>query len=501
MSAFAEKAGHEFIFFDTANYTADKNKESYGGYKSRNSRISLEFKHIKNKSVMPSKRPINTLLQDLESKISGQKIDVIGFSSFSDDWPFALFLIRNVRAIFPDVPIIVGGIHATIVPEQVIKHSEVDMVCIGEGEMPLVELLDSIDNGDIDLGIKSLWIKHRGKIYRNSVGRLLQLNSDMPMPDWTLYSDINFYYPFEGKLFRRGSVSVGRGCPYFCNFCINDFYKRIYPKKDKYLRFKSLSCLIDEIAYLKDKYKLEFLRFWDEVFLAMPGEYLSEFADIYRKEIDLPFTIETTANTINDRNARILVEMGCRSVSIGVETSNEKLRMKILNKPIGNENYDRCFHILTDYKLRKVANFMFFLPHQKLDDMWNDVYACEKWKIDHPSARIFYPYLGTSLREYCMRNDMLDLAVLQKVEDEESVREIGDLNNSYITFLDTPLKIDPETKKKGKMLLDNFVLFQETESWAHPKLQALFARNDVQANDMLKKIECEIYKKRFGEKP
>lgn len=497
--AFAKKAGHEFILFDTANYTSDQNLESYRIYKEYKSSIDLEFKRIKNTDLRYSKKPLTTLLPDLEDQILTQKIDVVGFSSFSDDWPFALFLIRKVRTMLPDVPIVVGGVHATVAPEQVIRHREVDIVCIGEGEYALVELLDSIDKGRLKLDIKNLWIKNENEIIRNPLRPLLQFNDEVPILDWTLYNDNNFYYPYEGKIYRRGSVFVGRNCPYSCSFCINNYLKSIYPIKESgHSRTKSISYLIREIAYLKEQYNLEMLRFWDETFLAVPFNYLKEFAEAYKKEIGLPFTIETTAQTIKHENAKILAEMGCKSVSIGVETSNEKLRAGILNKPIRNEAYNRCFEILSEYGLRKVANFMFFLPEQSVDDMWNDVNSCKEWGIDHPSARIFYPYAGTSLREYCIEKNMVDTDMLREIENEESVRDITDLKSNYATFQDTVLKVTPETKKEGMMILDNFILFQESELSMRDHLKQLVIKNDDFSKELLREIESKIYEKRFG---
>ncbi|MBN1526097.1 MAG: B12-binding domain-containing radical SAM protein [Candidatus Omnitrophica bacterium] len=500
MSAFAKKAGHKFIFFDTADYTSDKAAASYRSYKDK-PRIDLEFRAIKNKEVMPRKKSIMSLLGDLRGAIVNRKIDVIGFSSFSDDWPFALFLIRKVRAMVPDIPIIVGGVHATVRPEQVIKHDEVSMVCVGEGELALVDLLDAIDSGKTDTSIKNLWIKKDGKVIKNPLRPLMQFSDDVPMLDWSMYNDANFYYPFEGKLYRRGSVFIGRGCPYVCNFCINDLFGRIYGGESRRPRFKSLSYLTDELLFLKERYDLEFLRFWDETFLSMPKDYLSKFASIYKKSIALPFTIETTAQTINRDNARMLAEMGCRSVSVGVETSNERLRKKVLNKPISNEAYERCFEIITEYGLRKVANFMFFLPHETLEDMWQDVRLSGKWGIDHASARIFYPYAGTELREYCMKEGMIDLNALNRIEDEGSVRDMDYLNENYITFEDTVLKVDPKTKEEGKRLMDNFILFQETEPAMRDEVKRLLTAADSEAARGLRDLEYRVYKKRFNEEP
>jgi radical SAM superfamily enzyme YgiQ (UPF0313 family) len=496
LSAHAKRAGHDIVFFDTACYSS--HPQSSLEYKDCKSRIDLEFRQIKDKSTLPDKRPISTLLLDLEQVIRSGSIDIIGFSTFSDDWPFTLFLIKKVRSIAPDMPIIVGGIHASLVPEQVMAHPEVDMVCVGEGEAALVELLNAIEGGCIKTSVENIWAKKDGVLLMNRLRPLTDFEKDTPMLDWTSYTDMHFYYPFEGKLYRRGSVSLGRGCPYSCNFCINDALRRRYPGSGNHFRVKSVAYVIKEIAYLAEAHNLEFLRFWDETFLAMPPGYIAQFATAYKREIALPFTIETTAQTMNRENARMLTEMGCQSVSVGVETSNETLRMKILNKPTRNEAYEKCFAVLTEYGIRKVGNFMFFLPHQTLDDMWNDVRISARWKIDHASARIFYPYPGTGMREYCLKNDMINLSLLKEYEDENSVQSIDDLGKSYLTFRDTVLNVDNVTRKAGRMILDNFVLFQETDPGRHKWLSESLD-GSAGVPDEVRELEHAIYKKKFGE--
>lgn len=499
ISAVLKNGGHQFFFFDTSHYSNLGNIESAGSFRESKPRIDLEFKQIK--ESLPQKKDIQQLIPELEKTIENHSIDIIGISCFSDDWPFALFLIRFIKEKFPDFPIIVGGIHAIVAPEQVIKHPEVDIVCIGEGEFALLELLNSIDKNKVDLSIKNLWIKDNGKIHKNTMRELLTFDNEFPFLDWSFYNNTNFCYPYEGRLYRRGSVSCRRGCPYGCAFCINDYYKNIYGKQSRAFHLKSIDYVIEEILYLKETYDLDMLRFWDETFLAMPDSYFVELSERYIKEVGLPFTIETTANTVNRKRLKLLAEMGCKSISVGIETTNEDLRKGLLNKKISNDTYEKCFKLIKEFGLRVAGNLMFFLPHQTLEDMWRDVYTCQEWQIDHPSARIFYPYLGTQLRNYCQKNGMLNLELLTKIEDENSISSLDCLFDNWVTFQDSVLNIQPEVKNEGSMVLDNFVLFMETPTWMHEMLKKFLQKQNSNANEFLKEIEHAVYIKRFGDEP
>jgi len=502
LASFAKKAGHEFSLFDCSHYSWTTTKETYSNFRYLNNRIDLEYKHVNGDVSIAIKRKAQNLILDLQQKIEGEQVDLIGISTFSDDWPFALFLIRHIHSKFTNIPIIVGGIHATAAPEEVIKHPEIAMLCVGEGEMPLVELLNSIDKGKLNLSIKNLWIKHEGEIIKNPLRPLMEFQENFPCLDWSIYNDTNFYYPYEGKLYRRGSVFLKRGCPYKCTFCINDTYYRMYDEEKISLHYlKSVEYAIREISYLNKEYDLEFLRFWDETFLALPYKYLVHFSELYVKEINLPFTIESTANTVTRKKLSLLADMGCKSISIGVETSNESLRKKVLKKRISNLAYEKCFEMMDEFGLRKVANFMFFLPHQTLNDMLQDIQLSKKWGIDHPAARSFYPYIGTSLRDYCIENDMVCLDRLKEIEDENSVQSIECVSDKFSTSQDSVLKFSDKIKHEGIMLLSNYILFQETPDWMYNMLKKHILMNDKLSNKIIYEIEYYLYMKRFGDKP
>ena len=494
IAAHVKQAGHAFALFDSARYSpvlqqVDCANDFY------TPPISLQFKPFANGIVsLPAKLPLQDLVSDLIRSIEGLHPDVIGFSCFSDDWSFALFLIRHIHTLYPHIPLVVGGVHATINPSQIIKHPQITAVCIGEGERPLVELMDSLAAGSINTTIRNLWFRSGHDIIRTPPRPACSLQERAPYADWEMYDDIHFVYPYEGKLYRRGSVNLSRGCPYACRFCINDFYLRLGYR----VRYKPIDFAIAELKHLKETYRLEFLRFWDESFLAVPEAYLREFAHYYTLEVNLPFTIETTANTITNEKAALLVDMGCQSVSIGIETANEDYRRKFLKKNVTNEHINRAFSILARHNIRRVANFMFLLPNQTIKDMYLDIRYCQELHIESPSPRIFYPYLGTGLREYCLEHGLINMELLNHFEDEEAIQSLEDLDGQYATFKGTVLNFSDSDVKESTILLENFIMLQETPTWLHRWLLGLLYSNTYEARIALDGISTSIFNKRYA---
>lgn len=502
ISAHLKLAGHRFDLFDCAAYAPAP--ERGAGQQSRSladSPVPLVFRPLKDGTRIPGRRDIALLTADLTERIRNTGPDVIGFSCFSDDWPFTLWLIRLIHRQFPEIPLIVGGVHATLAPQEVLRHPEIAAVCIGEGESALVELLESLGGKDLDTSVHGFWFRRGGVIQKNPRRPPLEYDDRTPFLDWNMFEDFHFIYPFEGELYRRGSVSLSRGCPYSCSFCVNDFFKSDKTVGQHRVRRKSIEYAIEELVHLKTTHHLEFLRFWDETFLALPLSYLETFGREYSDRVGLPFTIETTADSITRPKASILKEMGCRSVSIGVETSSDDQRRRLLNKRITNTQYARAFSILHDLGIRKVANFMFLLPHQTVAEMHECIRLCAEWQVESPSPRLFYPYKGTALREHCLRDGLIDTMRIEQLEDEDQVRSLDGLAAEYMTFQDTVLRIPEETKRESLLLLNNFVLLQEMPQWLHGWILDLLRHEarDRRTATIVQELRKAVFDKRYGE--
>lgn len=482
LSALAKQKGHDFKLFDLCNYNFDFADENVVG------ESLLEFKKVTNPERAPKreKRHKEAAIKDFMDVLETYHPDIIGFSAFSSDVFFGKYLFKRVYKQF-DIPVIAGGVYPTVDSEDAIAQPWVDMINVGQGEESFMELLDSYQNtGTFDTSIKNIWFKKDGKIIRNPLRPPLTSLDSLPYFDWSIYEDYHFYRPFVGNLYRYGSVEISRGCPLDCTFCINSYLPRLYGMRS-YVT-KSVDRAISEIVYLKDKYNLEFFRFQDENFLLKKMDYLKSFVQEYRKKVNLPFLISTTASSVTEEKVEILKDMNCVNVGIGLETGNEGLRTKVLNKKVPDKDYRRAYKLINDAGIRTAAQIMFGIPHETVNDYPLTIKLVKDWNVDTAHVAIFYPFKGSRLREYAIEENLL------------SEKEITEFENSTpisTRVSKTLLKFSQEQIRKMDHYRRFFTVYKELPEWLWPLVDACQEDNEFsrRLSSVLRQL---VYKKRFS---
>lgn len=299
--------------------------------------------------------PINNedidILLDLLMK---QKPDLIGFSLRTMFLNTAIKLTENIRSKI-NAPIIYGGIAATSEPERCLEYA--DMVCIGEGEYSMLELANLLDKGEFLLSIKNLWMRHNGKIYKNTLLSLEQDLDKIPFPD---YESKNKFLIFNSKLIENdpsiGNMSrftyelvTSRGCPFACNYCCNDLLKSLYAGQ-RFLRRRSVRNVIDELKEAKIKYNIKSVLFKDEIF-TFGLKWIQEFVSAYKKEIGLPFWCYTHPSFADEQILHLLKDSGMFSITMGIQSGSEDMLYKIFNRPTPYQKIIEAAFILEKLKL------------------------------------------------------------------------------------------------------------------------------------------------------
>src|SRR4030042_114492 len=254
-----------------------------------------------------------------------------------------------------NIPIVYGGVHATISPEDCIKFA--DIICIGEGEEAIIDLANAVEkNKPIDK-IKNLWVKkNNSQIIKNPVRDLIDNIDKFAMPDY----EINNHYILDKGRIRKffeydldGAIFflTGRGCPYGCDYCSNSLLNELYKgKRKKILRWHSPEYIIKGIIELKRKFpSLNYFDIRDDTFSWRTKEDIEQFCNLYKKEIEMRFKCLGDPKTIDEEKISLLVNAGCTDIIIGIQGS-EKTNSEIYHRNQKDEDVLRASKILNKYK-------------------------------------------------------------------------------------------------------------------------------------------------------
>lgn len=326
--------------------------------------------------------------------------DLVGFPCFTGSHKWAIEFARKLKKNL-NVKTIFGGPHPTFFPE-IISEDGVDIICIGEGENALLEIANKFDKKQDYTDVHNCWFKVDGKIVKNEVAPLIENLDTLPFPDRDLYYK---RYPYLNR-FKKAFLTT-RGCPFKCSFCFNHALQKIYSGKGKYVRRRSIDNVLEEIKYTKERYGLKIVYFQDDTFI-LDKEWVNEFSDRYKEEINLPFFCLIRADVVSEDIIRDMASAGCSRVFWGIESGDEKMRIELLKKGITDKQIYRTAMLLKEYKIRFRTYNMLGFPGETLQQAFETIKINSKIKTDYPWCSLFQPYPRTELGDYSYTMDYIE---------------------------------------------------------------------------------------------
>lgn len=325
------------------------------------------------------------------------KPDLIAIAVVDVTYNFSKDLLKEVKEKY-GIPVVVGGPTATLSPALFENDDCFDIICVGEGEESLVELADAIVEKKDYSHIKNLWVKTKDGIVKNGL-RPFKNMDELPFQDWSIFDERHYYKPYCGEFRRTGFFELARGCPFNCTFCCTANLRKLYQSCGKFLRTRDVDKTFDEIAFIKDNYDLELVFFIDDNFLGMPEERFNHFCEEYKRRINLPFYIQTRAETVREDYIKKLVDAGISTIAIGIENGNEAFRKTIMNRSMSNAVLEKAFGIVHKYNIRTTANLIIGMPHETEEMFYDSVRLIQRIKPSSYSINYFLPFCGTKMRD------------------------------------------------------------------------------------------------------
>lgn len=345
---------------------------------------------------------VENILAKIEDKIRVVKPDLIAVSALTPSFPYLFQTIRQLKAKY-NVPVVFGGPHPTFFKE-IVKHKEIDYIFMGEGEEAFAEFLNLLEEGKSVDDVRNLvFVKGSGSVLRQNPLRPLINNLDrLPFPDRELFAEYKQFYKADVR-----SVMASRGCPYMCSYCYNNQYQKMYSGLGDKLRVRSVDNLVEECFQLKNVYRARMIHFFDDIF-PFQNDWIEDFADKYKKRVNLPFFTNTSFNVCSEHYIRNLSRAGCKTLLIGVETGNESLRERVLLRKMSNKIIIEKARLIHSYGIKIYTQNLIGIPYGSLADDIETLKLNILLHADFVGAYFCQPYPNTVIEKMAKDAGLLE---------------------------------------------------------------------------------------------
>lgn len=335
----------------------------------------------------------------IRKKIREFKPDLVGITVTSNQFELSEQLTGFIQ-VEAGIPVVWGGVHPSVRPEECIRVPGVLGICVGEGEASLLELVNTLDEkGKLnagDLEIQNFWFNHEGRVIKNPVRPLLQDLDSLPFCDREVFDFqklLNYHQYLE--------VRSSRGCPFRCSFCVNSSYQELYRGKGRYYRVRSHESVLDEIESLVERYKNINSIIFDDDLISVNKKWTLGLLEKYEQRFDFPFNITVRADLVTEDFTHALKKAGCNMVMMGVESGDPYLRNEVLNKGITDEQIIEAARIIKDAGIHLWTFNMIGVPYETPQTVEKTIALNKRIKPDIVFVSVFYPYPGTKLGKLC----------------------------------------------------------------------------------------------------
>ncbi|MEK7584811.1 MAG: cobalamin-dependent protein, partial [Patescibacteria group bacterium] len=331
-------------------------------------------------------RPFRTGLivlerDDIVEVVKQRKPAIVAFSAVMGLHTLLLDAHKRLRReVGRSVKTVIGGPFATFRP-QLINEEDFDAVGIGECDDAWPELLDAWLNGKPDDGIPNILTKENAsRVLKKSLMAGWQvdhshLRDRVSAMDDLPFMDRELIYPNTAFKHRyKRAMMAGRGCPFRCTYCFEHEWNAMYKGKGKVLARHSVTRLCAELRQLKEQYDTRFIMFKDDVFPVFNPdiEWLEEFAEVYPREVGLPYHCSLRAELVNEPDSRkltLLKKSGIGSMTMSIESGNDFSRKYIIIRQMEDEDMRSSFAKARELRINTFSNTILGLPNPVLPDL------------------------------------------------------------------------------------------------------------------------------------
>ncbi len=329
--------------------------------------------------------------KDLEANLKSYLPQILFISSVTLNFKRAVEYVNLAHQ--NHIPVFIGGIHITMLPNT-LPHNCTAAV-LGEGEQTVLELIQLfLDHQTFPSEslrqIKGLAFRDKGKIIQTSPREVIKDLDTIPFPARDLLKIAHHTYLF-----------TSRGCPYKCVFCAST---KFWPK----VRYFSAEYVFREILDVVEQYNVKIISFYDDLFIGSLKR-LEKIVSLVKAEPKLRnivFTGNARANLVSDKVVRLLKDMNFKSINLGFESGCEKSLHYLKGNVQVRQNLE-AIHIIKKHKLACQGTFIIGSPQETRSDILETFEFIRNSPINLFDIYILTPYPGTEVWAYAKKRNLV----------------------------------------------------------------------------------------------
>jgi anaerobic magnesium-protoporphyrin IX monomethyl ester cyclase len=384
-------------------------------------------------------------VKELITKINPQ---IVGITCGSATYPRCIETAKAIKEVKPNCKIVVGGWHASYMPDSLLAKPEIDYVVMGEGEKAVTELAFAITSGNQTqaAAIAGVAFKLNGENIKNQP-KFIENMDELPYPARHLLPLELYDRTIEYIDAKPADVmSISRGCVFNCGFCETrklwgNICRGFSPKR-----------VIDEIQDLQSRYGTKGIYFINDNFTLRKKE-TSELCNLMiENKLDLEWVCDTRVDLVNDELLALMSKAGCKTIWFGVESGSQRI-LKRIGRNTTPEQVETAFKLCRKNNIKTACSFMLGLPDETLKDMETSLKFAKKLSPDWCQFNTFIAYPDSKLYNELLEKGnyvKLDEFLISVKTDEFDYNSLMAVQRRFFKeFHMTPKQIMKRVRREG----------------------------------------------------
>ncbi|NOQ23686.1 MAG: radical SAM protein [Candidatus Aegiribacteria sp.] len=315
---------------------------------------------------------------------------VVAFGGMVTRFRFVKQLSNAIRQKLPNVFMLAGNSGATTVPEIYLKSCGLNCVVLGEGEITLVELMKTLEEGSDWHFVPGIaWLDDKGELKKSLHREMIQDLDSIPWPAWDLFPVENYVSSLDHrqKKVRHMEVLASRGCPFSCVYCY-----RIYGRK---VRRRSPESIVAELKELVRRYDIRYSGFPDDLFTS-DRDFVMKICALVKEELPgLKWSCLGRVNTVDREMLLSMKDAGCDWISYGIESGCDDM-LKRMRRGVTAEQCLEAIKLTESAGIHADGSFIIGMFGETRDSVGRTVEFCRQADITAPMLFVT-PYPGTAI--------------------------------------------------------------------------------------------------------